>query len=149
MLLPHLLRLDLSRQSPPPERQRRHIQQQSRLLQGQPLLSLDHLNLIFSNKRLSLPLNHRLHLRPLYCLLPLFNLIKPLGARIRTSLCNSLPGNEFQFTISANLDNSQIATHSGVSTPFRKQFLVRVFLFLRSFCSTRPESYCPMIHAAF
>ena len=36
-----------------------------------------------------------------------------------------------------------------VSTPFRKQFLVRVFLFLRSFCSTRPESYCPMIHAAF
>lgn len=36
-----------------------------------------------------------------------------------------------------------------VSTPIRKQFLVRVFRFSKSFCSTRLESGCPVIHVAF
>lgn len=57
---------------------------------------------------------HHLHFNPLDYLLPLFNLVKSLGARVRTSLSSGLPGNEFLFTIGANLDNSQITTYSGV-----------------------------------
>lgn len=108
------LRPNLPGQRPPSQRQRRHIQQRSRLLQRQSLLHLDRLNLPLSYKRRRLPLNHRLHLCSLDRIFPLFNLAKPLSASIRTSLANCLPGNKLLLTILANLDNSQITTHKGL-----------------------------------
>jgi NAD(P)-dependent dehydrogenase (short-subunit alcohol dehydrogenase family) len=47
------------------------------------------------------------------------------------------------------VDGGWTVVSPGVSAPIRKQFLVRVFLFSRSFCSTRPGSNYPMIHVAF
>jgi len=108
MLFTYLPRFDFSCQGPASERQRRHIQQERRLLQRQPLLSLDRLNLPFTNKRLRLSLNHRFVLNMLNSLLPLFNLIKSLCASVRTRLRSCLPGNKFLLTECTNLDNSQI-----------------------------------------
>jgi len=104
MFLPHLLRLHLPRQHPSPKRQRRHIQQQRRLLQRQPLLGLNRANFNISNKRFRLPLNHRFSNRPTNRLLPLFNLIKPLCTSARTRLYSSLPRNTLPLAIRINLD---------------------------------------------
>jgi hypothetical protein len=74
---------------------------------------LDGLDLILINKRRRLSFNYRLNHNPLNRLLPQLNLVKPLGASVRTSLRRSLPGDQFLFIVGANLDRSQITAHSG------------------------------------